>query len=544
MTGQTVTQAHELEGYLKYPHYGLGPYQLLAKAIVGRFDGYAEFETEIDGEQWEIQCNYSKTGIAPRPSDNVGGDALYSWDITCTGEGRRKFSPLIEPRFQNMRHRESGDELGFGKRWWKRFGTEGVDVELKASNVDPAEVPKLLHGIVDAIATHAGLSMNSRYFTDEPSPAHSRVTAYERYVRVRRSMASKLLASGTMMQAMHLLADEKGSKVEYKADNEDIVGYMHRLWVGPDSAKKLIPSHRYGFQFKHYHPKHVHSDPEEPLYHPKVGVLVNQQRNGGEPIIWRDLEAAEREIEETLLNLLEWGGVPTEPDPTTYIEDDHFRPAAREETVAMYDDPTPRLEAEQEHLLVTSLRDMTDADVDVLDQLLSDGGGQHYEEIAEETEHSVSTIYRALKRLGAVLENDDGVVSFASQKFHDELKGIIESTEHHVKNAADRAAKILGMNSRQAESSAFQLWLNKYGAEVDVRDDGTVESIRIDTMLSSFKRTAEPRMEDVLKEARTAWNRCGYDVADLVGAKVTASIDGSRKTGVFSELVRFSEYRR
>ncbi|MFC4408597.1 DUF7845 domain-containing protein [Haloarchaeobius iranensis] len=538
MTGQTVTQPHEFEAYLKYPQYGLGPYQLLAKAIVGRFDGYAEFETEIDGERWEIQCNYSKTGIAPRPSDNIAGEALYSWDITCKGEGRRKFSPIIEPRFQNMRHRESGDELGFGKRWWTRFGTEGVDVELKASNVEPEEVPKLLHGIFDAVATHAGLSMNSRYFTDQPSPAHSRVTAYERYVRVRREIASKLLASGTMMKAMHLLADEKGTKAEYKVNNEEIVGYMHRLWVDPESAQKLIPSHRYGFQFKHYHPKHVKSDPENPLYHPKIGVLINQERNGGDPIVWRDLEDAEREIEETLLNFLDWGSVPTDPDPGTYVEDDHFRPAAREETVAMYDDPTPQIEAEQEHLLVTSLRDMTDADLDVLDQLLTDGGGQHYEEIAEETGRGVSTIYRALKRLGAVLENDDGVVSFASRKFHDELKGIIESTEHQVKNAADRAAKILGMNRCQAESSAFQLWLNKYGAEVTVNDDGSVETVRIETMLSKLKATAKPRIQDVLAEGRKAWHKSGYDVIDLAGAEVVAKIDGERERGVFAALAR------
>ncbi|WP_435317958.1 DNA-binding protein [Haloarchaeobius sp. TZWSO28] len=534
---QVSTHAHELEGYLKYPHYGLGPYWLLARAIVGRFDGYAEFQTEIDGETWEIQCNYSKTGIAPRSTDNVGGDALYSWDITCRGEGRRKFTPMFEPRFHDMRHRDSGEALGFGTRWWKRFGCEGVDVELKASNVDPDEVPKLMHGVVEAVAQKAGLSMDSTYFRDEPDPAHSRVTSYERYVRVRRSMASKLLASGTMMKAMHLLANREGSKAEYKANNEDVEGYMHRLWVGPDDARELIPKHRYGFQFKHYHPKHVHSDPANPLYHPKVGVLINQQRNGGEPIVWGDLDDARREIEENLLNFLAWGDVPTQPDATTFIADDHFEPVARDDLVAMYDDPTPQIEAEQEHLLVTAIRDMTDADVDVLEQLVADGGGQHYSEVAEETGRGVSTIYRALQRLGSILENENGTISFASRKFYDELKAIIDSTEHQVRNAADRAAKILGMDARQASSSAFQLWLNKYGAEVEVADDGSASTIRIDTMLSQFKATNEPRIQDVLAKGRKAWHKSGYDVVDLYGATVIATVDGEQTSGVFGALV-------
>ncbi|WP_435360388.1 DNA-binding protein [Haloarchaeobius sp. DFWS5] len=535
---QTTSSPHELEGYLKYPQYGLGPYQLLAKAIIGRFDGYAEFTTEIDGETWDIQCNYSKTGIAPRPTDDIAGNALYSWDLTCRGEGERKFTPMIEPRFHGMRHRDTGEPLGFGQRWWQRFGTEGFDVELKASNVDPSEVPKLLHGVVNAVAQKAGLSMKSSYFRDEPHPQHSRVTAYERYVRIRRSMASKLLASGTMMKVMHLLANREGSKAEYKADNEKVEGYMHRLWVGPTDARELIPRHRYGFQFKHYHPKHVHSDPTDPLYHPKVGVLINQQRNGGNPITWADLDDAEQEIEENLLNFLAWGNVPTEPDATTFITDDHFEPTARDDRIAMYDDPTPQIEAEQEHILVTSLRDMTDADVDVLEQLVTDGGGQHYTEISEGTGRGVSTIYRALQRLSAVLDNENGTVSFASRKFHDELKAILESAEHHVKSAADRAAKILGMDARQASSSAFQLWMNKYGAEVEVDDDGSVQTVRIDTMLSQFKSTNNPRIDDVLAEGRKAWHKSGYDVVDLYGSSVIAVVDGEKTSGVFGALAR------
>jgi len=42
----------------------------------------------------------------------------------------------------------------------------------------------------------------------------------------------------------------------------------------------------------------------------------------------------------------------------------------------------------------------------------------------------------------------------------------------------------------------------------------------------------------VLDEARSAWNQCGYDVVDLVGAEVVAKIDGERERGVFAELAR------
>ncbi len=176
-----------------------------------------------------------------------------------------------------------------------------------------------------------------------------------------------------------------------------------------EDAKRLVSGHRYGKQVKHYHPKHVRDQDEtDPLYHPKVGVLLKKQLTG-HSFDWADRRAVRREIDEALINLLYWSDVPISADHTTYIPDDHFEARTAERTVGLKQDPTPEIEAKQETLLVTTLRDMCDSDEAVLESLVTDGGEQHPQELAENTGSSISTIYRALDRLRGIVRNDTAV---------------------------------------------------------------------------------------------------------------------------------------
>ena len=182
---------------------------------------------------------------------------------------------------------------------------------------------------------------------------------------------------------------------------------------------------------------------------------------------------------------------------------------------------------------------MTDADIEVVESLLTDGSGQHPRELAENTGRGISTIYRALQRMEAVVRNENACVSFASRKFADEVQAIVESTEHQIENAADRAAKILNMDAKQAASSAFQMWLNEYGAEVLETVETGQMKIRIDTILSQLKSSKLPHLSDVLNEGRLAWIKSGYDIQEFNEARVK----WKSGPGAYEDLLRAKTVR-
>jgi len=506
-----ATAPHECEGNLVYVRNGLSPYWAVGALLLNGFDGFSgEITVEVDGEEWTVNLKYQQGGIAPRPTDDVGGDRLYEYRIGAYGEGERKANFLIQPRFENMRHYESGDPIS--SPFDNHDLDEGVNVSFGGSNLEPEEYRDLLPEFVQALAEEGGKYVNPDYFDGQPHE-FSNITTYERYVRVTRNMGKKLVGrTGLMHRLLNLCATERGSKFEYKVDNEEIVGKNHRAIIPKADAKRLVGEHRYGKQLKHYHPRHVRDDDEkedDPLYHPKVGVLVKKSLNG-HAFAWSDRDRLRREIDETLINALAWSGIPTKPDPTTFVADDHFTVRASERPLTLYDDPTPEMEAEQESLLVTTLSDMTPSDKEVLESL-AEGGEKHPEELAAETDRGISTIYRALKRLGAIVRNDNASVGFVSKKVEQEVAALVEDEMFSLTNAADRAAKLLNVDTRQAASSAWQKWLNKYAAEVVDATGGDGKKLRIDTILSELKATSKPRVADVLDEALTAWTTDGRD---------------------------------
>lgn len=151
----------------------------------------------------------------------------------------------------------------------------------------------------------------------------------------------------------------------------------------------------------------------------------------------------------------------------------------------------------------------------VLDSLVTDGGEQHPRELASNAERGLSTIYRVLDRLKGIVHNENATVSFASKKIEQEIAAIIESTEHQIENAADRVAELFNMETRQAASSAWQQFCNKYAAKMTNEIDDDKQTLRIDTMLSEFRSSSLPYLPDVLNEALTAWHAVGRDPIEL-----------------------------
>jgi hypothetical protein len=518
-------QIHEVDAFLWYADNGLSPYWAVGSLLINEFDGHAEVTTEIDGEVWVVQLGYSKSGIAPRPSDPVDSEVLYDYELHLEGPNEAKAHYQIRARFDEMR----GPDGETRSIPWR--GGEGIDVHTQSSNIALDALPRLLRHGLDVLAEEAGTDLNPSYF--RRVLPDSSISTLELYVRLRRGYAKKLVRTdGIMYRLMHLLADQEGTQWTYSADNEDIVGKRHAMDLDPASVAELGPDHSAGVRLKCYHPKHVRSEEsdDDPLSSPKFGVAFHRSIDG-EARRWRDRDDLLRELEETLINVLQWADIPAEPDQTCYVEDDHFTVEASEREIADLADPTPALEAEQESLLLSVLGELTPTAREATKALATDGGEMHYQDLADETGASISTIYRVLDQLGDAVESDHGVVKFTSEKIRQEIIGLVNRLDEVVGSTAERVAHLANIDLRSRAGSALEKWMARYGVEF-VEQDHTGGTVRIETVLSTFKSSSNPTLEEVLEEGIDAWTNSGRDPRDFLNLQFEAAdIQGSGYRG-------------
>lgn len=509
---------HEAKGHLYYypegadRFRGLDPYFFIGELLINHFDGHHELDTELDGEAVTITLAYSKSGIAPRPQDSVS-NRLYEWELHVEGRGQRKCHYNLSPRFPDMRHYETGDAISvpFGHL----DADQGVTVQFQASNFDTDEIASLLPRALDALADIAGQSMNPRYFDQ---PQGGRIDELERYVRLSREMNKKVIQNGGLMDRLAmLLSAEKGTKGKRTWDNTEEIGYHHQVILEQQSAGKLIDTHGLGKQLKSYLPKHPEKfEPDDPLYHPKFGALYRKSLNRN-AIRWSRRNDLVDELDESLINCLHWADVPVDAGSAVFVADDHFAPSCSDE-IPLFEDPCPRLEAEQDHLLLTVLKDLTDSDTDVVETVAADGG-QHVDDLAAETGFSISTIYRALQRLDGILESKQGHVRFASQKIAEEIRAIVQSAEYAIESAADRAAHLFDVEVNQRSNSAISRWMAHYGAEFEPDAHDGRGKIRIDTIMSELKSRPQPYLPEALQFFYHAWisdGRRNFNPDDII----------------------------
>ncbi len=389
---------------------------------------------------------------------------------------------------------------------------DGVDVEFHLSNIEADRGLELLPAFFEEIFEHAGERINSEYLRAEPHEA-SRMWAYERYVRIQREWAEKLSSAGVLQKVVHYLSDLEGIKAELHLDNKEVINHQNRLFLDPASASELLPGHTYGRKFEIYQLKDPDAvSKDHPSYHPKVEVLVNKANNDGNAWAWADRHEVTEQIEETLLNALHWEDIPLAPDGSgVYVADDHFDAVARDDPVELYEDPTPRLESKTDHLLMTTLRDMSDTAREVTETVATDGHGT-VDGLADELGKHPATIYRAIEDLGDILELDQGEISFRARKYQEELRALVESAEYAIESFADRIQHVMGLADHVAESSPFQQWLAENGAKIDFDEQGNPKKLRVDAVLSMLKGDSLENAREVAQEAIDAWRHSGNDV--------------------------------
>jgi hypothetical protein len=535
------TAPHETRGSLLYDQHEVSPYWALRRLYQSIDGGLSGLELELPRwqapgtETWEVSLNYHPSGLEPRPSDDV--QTLNEYDIQAYGDGQRKLPICVKPRLgwddcPERRPQSVPADLG-----------PATAVALQnVVNIDLDEIAWLIPRLFEAVADEIGLSWNSDYFTGEPHP-FSTITQHERYLRIEREQAKKLTrADGIFPRLFHVAAQTKGSKAVYSADNREALHWNHQLRLDPESASELFPGRRRGYQAKRYLPEHVGDrDDDDPLKHPKLGLLFKKGLNGDTAVPWSERHDLTHELEETALNLCSWASVPTKPGQW-YVADDHFDASESDRQVAFYDDPTPEMEAEQESVLVRTLSRLTESDRDVLDRLARTDGGTHVGEVESEIEWSTSTVYRALQRLDDLLENDNGNVRFVSEKIREKVRDVIGRVDEVVESQTRVIEEVLDMDPRDLERAgrAWQNWLNRYAAEY-IENGGHAgrDKLRIRTILSELKALPHPYAPEIAEYGATAWVKSGRDPNRIRNAVVEYDTpDGGTATKRLRDLLR------
>lgn len=545
---------HELNANLNFAESGLSDpmagYWALCK-LIREHDGGTEIEAEIPWtvehhpsvpvddqedpqEQVTISLYYGTDddgnpagSIAPHPEFGLSQDrGMWEPRIKVRSAGERKASFHIRPRYAEMVHVDTGDQIS-SPFDHDHQPDRGYNVRVQGSNLEPDEYLHVLREVCKALAEEVDENWGDDRF--ERPLETSNISQYERYLRLARELSEKLTRDGgAFHQLAMLLSDETGSKGAYFWDNGEVHSHMSWFLLDDTAASAMIPGHQHGSQLKFYHPENPRSDASDPLYYPKFGALFTRSMSNitlsDGTVPWSKREELGRELEEKLVNVLAWSGVPIDPndlgvdsggggaDYGAYILDWHFRAEETHLDPELADDPTPEIERSQESMIVRSLQRMTDSGLELSEQLIADGGHAHYRDLADGAEVSASTVYRWLQRMGDAIESDNGLITFHSANLRGQFEEIVGRTAtkfvQTVDNAMRRADSVLEKEAYQRRpGAAFENWRQKWGAEV--ADDGRV--LHLGTCLPRPDREIDAPVDagDVVKDGLEAWHEDG-----------------------------------
>lgn len=477
-----VTPApHEAAGNLIFTEAGLSPYYGLAAVTRGEDYGKATVGTfELAGEKWRAELKPKGSALKPRDDPSFEFETVKEFVLQTepADADDRVAAPSVTfqvaPRWPDM---ESKD--GYADP--STPDIEGVNARFNGSNLPLDTYPVLLRRAM------ASVNIDSGYF--DRIHLYSNIWRFELYVRLVLEKAKAVIGSDGPLQRIFEHVSSEGSFRELREDDGKIEGYHHRVKFDSGGASALLSGHSLGKQIKHYHPKHVHADADDPLHHPKVGVCYLSKLTDGGAVKWSDRHELEREVDETLLNVVSFAGLPTRADPSVYVEDTHFSVDESERELTLIDDPLPEIKRTQEATVVEGITgnpDLNRSDMDALEAMTDGGRDMSVGALADESGVSKRTIYRVIERLNGILESRSGSVRFASDYLRDTVCGLL----------SDVADSIRADDEIDDSRSAWARWKARYGVEAD---DGA----RLKLRFGELPRGRD--IDDILKDGKFAY---------------------------------------
>lgn len=494
MTGPVAPETHGLGMKLLWDGHGLDPYW----GVVSVFDPDHDEDLapfEAIGETWEVETStYWEGQIAP-PGDQEhidGGLNEYSYTLSALDEaGDRDVVLQFRPGFPNAENVNSGNPM----QGIPDDLPESIRVQVMSTNVEVDEALTVLRAFAEEIG------LNPEYFHGDPHE-YSRVYQYERYVRLRREVSEDhIVGSGGIIDQLADFMSDQSGRGSYKWDNEEIVGHYLSVASDPDTWAMLLPGEeRHGTALKNYHPKHPRaSGGEDPLSHPKVEVSLSNEYDPEGNVPLSALDEFRDELDETMLNVLSWAGVPLAADSGVWVTADPYFDADERASLEIVANPLPELREKAEKITESELvrAEFSDTQEEML-TALADGGQMHYETLADEADAGTSTVYRLVENISPLLDTDNGIVQFADDVTRRCVESIVDQVRQTAEWGAESLRQVAQDNGILRDDGPLQRWMSRHGIrlveqrpELEFEVDRPVGEVEIRQILRAGLDAAE-----------------------------------------------------
>jgi len=544
---------HEFDAYLHFAYNPddredprLRPFWAF-EHVIREHGGATDGSAELDGDTFEFSLSYSESGIETtnHPSEDVDTIREYwiNWELATDPAGQCSGSFHVAPRTQDLETADGSPPISVPP------GFVGVAVRAQGSNLPFGQYTDLFREICKS----RGISR--RYWRDEWIHETSNIRDAEMYVRIEREHSGPFVAvDGPISRTADLLAGDREGYRKHVADDTKIEGYYHTATIGAGRAAELIDLHKLPKEIKHYYGKHPqHTSDDHPTHYPKIGVSYQASLHD-DTLHLENLNRLERELDETLLNLLRWGDLPVQADhidglpddrdehehihgrlddaPGPFVDDAYWRVQASHRQRRLVECPLPEIEADQQSVVIRALRDgLEESDRDVLETLVTDGSQVAPADVADEHDWHLETVYTALDRLGEIVDHQYGELQLQSHNVARRVLEAVERADEEAKNALEVSAKALAGSDRpERASDAMTEWLDQHGVEIEDRDDG-----RLHLRTGDWPSTDDLR--DELQAFAGIWMRAGFDRDRLLSAAIHFRADGYSQHGMVSGIL-------
>lgn len=492
--------AHEFDAHLHFTDRGLKPYYALDSVRKNHdWDGKPTAEMTMLGENWALCFDYDDQPLLPWSDPEytlrttplfriyfVAKDQLWEGGRADQSKRVRGGTITLRPRWPEMR-KENGETV----EGYMDLGIPYIDAQIQASNISPTRYPDLLRSAV------AAFGVNASYFSNINET--SNVNDLALYVRLLRSESGPLhAADGPIARSHNLLTGDREGYREHKEDHRKLPGYYVSSKITSEKAGDLIRGHRYGKELKHYYPNHPEAfDPDEYGYHPKFEVSY-QSSITDETVYWDDLDALLRELDETIINCLEWAGLSIRAGDL-YHDDEYFKADSESQrSRKTVECPLPDIEDEQEQTIINLWKNMTDSDTELVGHLLADGGTVSPADAADETGYTYRTIRECIDRLEGFIRHEYGEISIESKALQQKMLKRLQSAEQNFRETIESTTREVADALNGREREAWSAWKREYGATVN--DPGDCRKlVRI-----QYRPADKHELKEILREFSTA----------------------------------------